>query len=410
MGANSFNNPQLCAGMGLLSEISVSNVFIYVGDAIRWDSTPRRIKDQGLSAKTIASSIHTPTSFTSMISGLHPPQHGCWDFSYRLGNDTTTILNLQGYSTAFANSVNEVFRTDPEMEFVLNNVMNSSVSSYEKIGDIEPPFIFLERGPGGHSPYGNYDGNSWEYYRERGAASTMRYVNEYRKAVDIDADHFESQVEKLDERGLLEDTLVIYTSDHGELLGEGGCLGHNEPIHPKHVYVPTVFVYPDIGTGSLNGVFRHIDLLPTIAGTLAEDISGHPGRNLVEESPATRGASYYTRKVATNIPLISGKLEYQSVWGGNGGYVYPKNGRINRSVILLGKLLKGAKREYLRRHLPAVSLHYLTGDTVYGVPNFTNEAAKADLREIQNLPKSRGVQQGLNEGQRDHLRNLGYLE
>lgn len=395
--------------MGQLSELSVSNVFIYVADAVRWDTTPDSIAERGVTAKTVASSIHTPSSFPSIATGLHPPQHGCWDFSYRLDDDTTTMFDLPGYSTGFANSVNEKFHTDPDMEFVLDKVLNTSLSSFKHLEDIDTPFLFLERGPGGHSPYGDFDGNGLRYYRDRGAAPTTQYVEEYREGVDIDADHFESQLEVLEERGLLDDTLVVYTSDHGELLGEGGCLGHNEPIHPIHTYVPTVFIHSDLEPERSGDLFRHVDLFPTVCGALNEDLSGFPGRDLTTDEPAERGACYYTRDVATGLPVVSGQLEYESVWDRNGGYVFPQNGRLNRSVVLLGKLLRGTKREYMLRHLPEVALHYLTNDTVYGVPSFDDEAAAKYLEEIESFEKSTTVRTELDDSEKDHLRQLGYI-
>ncbi|SEP28830.1 Sulfatase [Halogranum amylolyticum] len=392
-----------------LSDLSVSNIYIYVADALRWDALPERVSEMGLTMKTISASIHTPSSFPSITTGLHPTQHGVWDFSYRLDSETTDLLNLRNHSTAFANSLDERFVDKPPREFVLDKVLNTSVSSMNYIEQIKPPFVFMERGRGGHSPYGNYPGNGWEYYREKGDSSASDYQADYNKGVSMDAAHFISQVEKLKKRDLLEDTLIIYTSDHGELLGENGCLGHNEPIHQKHVEVPTVFIHPSIEEGSSDGLMRHIDLFPTIGSLLQLELNKLPGKDLTTEPPANIGASFYRRSIKSKIPIDT-KLDYESVWDSSGGFVFPKVGRDSRALVLGGKLLKASKREFMRANLPSVVKFYLKNTTKYANPSFDAKFAEQYLEEIHQLNKSRTEQSELDNNAKERLRELGYLE
>lgn len=396
--------------MQQLSEISVSNIFIYVADAVRWDALPNRLSTQGLTVKTLASSIHTACSFPSITTGLHPPQHGIWDFSYRLDEDTPTLLHLDGYSSSYSNTLDELSDNKPQSESILNKILRTTEESYKTLGTIDPPFIFLERGPGGHSPYGDYDGNGWEYFQNRGASKPELYQREYKNGIESDISHFERQVKILSERNLLKDTLIIYTSDHGELLGERGSLGHNDPIHPKHVYVPTVMMHPSIENEDLEGLLRHIDLFPTVLSILGDNIRGLPGNDLKREELANHGASYYRRSVAPDLPIISGYLDYESVWDSNGGYVFPRNGRINRGAILCGKLFKSPKREYMRHHLSSVVSLYLSGAQEYGDPNMSRNEATEILKEISNLPQSLPEQSALDDSAKDRLKELGYLE
>lgn len=395
--------------MKQLQDLSVSNIFIYVADAVRRDSLPPQLNKRGLTIKTISASIHTPSSFPSIATGLHPPQHGIWDFSYRLDDGTPSLLNLDGYSTAFANSLDEKFVDEPPQEFVLDEILNTTITSMKDLETISPPFIFMERGRGGHSPYGEYPGNGWEYYRERGASPPSKYRSDYQEGVELDVSHFESQVDILAERDLLEDTLIIYTSDHGELLGEGGCLGHNEPIHPKHVDVPTVMIHPSIDDLNIDGILRHVDFFPTIASLLDEETPELPGRDLTSQELSTYGPSFYKRSMGSNIP-ISAELDYESVWDSTGGYVFPKTNRVDRTLVLGGKLLKASKREYMRRHLLSVARFYLAGDTVYGDPSMSYRRAIEYLSRINNLPKLTSEHSELDNDTKDRLRELGYLE
>jgi arylsulfatase A-like enzyme len=49
---------------------------------------------------------------------------------------------------------------------------------------------------------------------------------------------------ELETKGLLENTIIIVTSDHGELLGEHGAYGHGSHLYEPVVHVPLVVVAP----------------------------------------------------------------------------------------------------------------------------------------------------------------------
>ena len=85
---------------------------------------------------------------------------------------------------------------------------------------------------------------------------------------------FKKRLDIIEKRDLKDDTLIIFLSDHGELLGEyGGLVGHGEVTVPEVVYVPVIFIHPDLPE-ELNfkneGVLRHIDLYPTICDIIGK--------------------------------------------------------------------------------------------------------------------------------------------
>ncbi len=51
-------------------------------------------------------------------------------------------------------------------------------------------------------------------------------------------------LDEIERRGLLENTLVIVTSDHGEQFGERGLLGHGGSLYRREVHVPLLVVPP----------------------------------------------------------------------------------------------------------------------------------------------------------------------
>ena len=94
----------------------------------------------------------------------------------------------------------------------------------------------------------------------------------------------------LEQRKMLDDTVVVVVGDHGEGLMEHGEKSHGATLYQELMLVPLIVVLPDgsrAGT-RLQGVVQIQDLLPTILDLAghADAAGGHPGLNL---APAIRG-------------------------------------------------------------------------------------------------------------------------
>ncbi|WP_341645329.1 sulfatase-like hydrolase/transferase [Thauera sp. SDU_THAU2] len=80
--------------------------------------------------------------------------------------------------------------------------------------------------------------------------------------------HLDSQLGKLmahlERRGLLEDTLVVITGDHGEEFMEKGRWGHNSTFVDEQVRVPLLLWVPGREPRRIDARTSHADLLPTI--------------------------------------------------------------------------------------------------------------------------------------------------
>jgi arylsulfatase len=62
---------------------------------------------------------------------------------------------------------------------------------------------------------------------------------------------------------------VIFTSDHGELLGDHGLLRKGPPPYRQLIQVPFIISGPGIVSGAkIDELTSHIDLLPTLASML----------------------------------------------------------------------------------------------------------------------------------------------
>jgi uncharacterized sulfatase len=77
-------------------------------------------------------------------------------------------------------------------------------------------------------------------------------------------------LECLDTYGLAENTLVVFTTDHGELLGDHG-LWMKGPFHYEQlVRVPTLLRFPQaIAAGQrTQRLFSHVDIVPTVLSAI----------------------------------------------------------------------------------------------------------------------------------------------
>jgi arylsulfatase A-like enzyme len=80
-------------------------------------------------------------------------------------------------------------------------------------------------------------------------------------------------VEKL---GILDNTMVIITSDHGENVGDHRMMGHAYCLYDTLVHVPLIIHYPRemATTGRVAHQVQTLDLLPTILAMLGDTSSG----------------------------------------------------------------------------------------------------------------------------------------
>lgn len=98
----------------------------------------------------------------------------------------------------------------------------------------------------------------------------MRHL--YARSIRSMDDWLERLLTSLDRRGLLDDTILVVTSDHGENLGEGYRLGHSFWLDDRLIRIPLVIAGP-AGT-DLPGVVSLADLPRLLADAIG--LSDHP--------------------------------------------------------------------------------------------------------------------------------------
>jgi arylsulfatase A-like enzyme len=129
--------------------------------------------------------------------------------------------------------------------------------------------------------------------RETKSPPLAEWVNSYDANLRW-ADWAVGEVEKvLRERDLLENTLLVVTSDHGEAFGEHGHKYHVDGVYDEQVHVPLLVRFPGAERvrGRVGALTQTVDLLPTVL-----DLFGIPW-----PEDSVQGHSL--------LPLISGDVE-----------------------------------------------------------------------------------------------------
>jgi arylsulfatase A-like enzyme len=122
------------------------------------------------------------------------------------------------------------------------------------------------------------------------------YLDAYESAIAYLDHQLGLLFDELRKRGLLENTLIIITSDHGELIGEHGLFTHGTSLHRPLLHVPLVISFP---TRLPQGVRVEEPVgLRDLPATIAElvNFQGEP------RFPGNSLARYWTKGEASEIP------------------------------------------------------------------------------------------------------------
>jgi len=94
----------------------------------------------------------------------------------------------------------------------------------------------------------------------------------------------------LDQRGLLDNTLVVVTADHGDEFLDHGRKGHRTTLFDELVRIPLLFSFPGrVPAKQINAVVSIIDIAPTILDLVGlapmPDVVGRSLTGLMREGP-----------------------------------------------------------------------------------------------------------------------------
>jgi arylsulfatase A-like enzyme len=263
-----------------------------------------------LFSTAISQAPSTLPSHATMLTSLLPEHHGAF-FSRRSplpdGLPTiATVLAAAGYRTAAFTGGGQIapeFGLDRGFEIYGVNEGGSDFSDAVRAGLIwleqdpeRPAFLFLHTYEV-HHPYVPdadllpfFDNGYGGPLPDEISKDLLLAVNRGEVVLDErDLDHvkaaYDAEIRSVDEAfgellrgletlGLAGDTLVVFTSDHGEEFGEHGVVGwHSHTLYDELLRVPLLIRFPDGFAAGLNvdAQVRLLDIAPTVTSVVGID-------------------------------------------------------------------------------------------------------------------------------------------
>ena len=136
----------------------------------------------------------------------------------------------------------------------------------------------------------------------------------------------------LDELGLYDDTVIAYTSDHGDACGSHGLRAKLPCVYEEVMGVPLTIKAPGITQGgtSTDALATHVDLAATLCALGGVDVDDTPSLSGVDLRPALADPAASPRDHSAQSPLIrsvryavrgffDGTTKYARYYGIGGG-------------------------------------------------------------------------------------------
>lgn len=388
------------------------NVLLITIDTLRTDRvsaySDKHLKTphiDGIASKGIVFTrafAHNPLTLAShinILTGTTPLYHGISDNAgYKLEDRFLTIaefLREKDYSTgAFIGAFPLDSRFGLDQGF---DVYDDSYGTRNPLGFfyverkaekvIEPAIEWMKKQQGGwfcwihlfdpHQPYlppPPYD----EKFRDDLYSGEVAYVD----------DQLGRVFNFLKENQVIEKTLIVFTADHGEGLGDHGERTHSYFAYNSTIHIPFILYLPRISGKRIDTNICHIDIFPTICEVLGYRIPDH-----------IQGESL--------IPIINGKKKKNSFI-----YFESMSPYLNRGWAPL--------RGFLNKDLKFIQLPV---EEVYDLKNdfeeLNNLAGNSDLKELkkslQDLERNLGSEdvikrrQNIDSESLSKLKALGYI-
>lgn len=117
--------------------------------------------------------------------------------------------------------------------------------------------------PAAHREY-NKQWQAWVGPSPTDEAGWHTFRDYYFNTIQNEDNHMMTFLNYLKDAGLMKNTIIIYTSDHGEMQGEHGLKGKGGNIYENNIHVPLIIYHPEIPGGQhFKNLSSHLDLAPT---------------------------------------------------------------------------------------------------------------------------------------------------
>jgi len=131
-----------------------------------------------------------------------------------------------------------------------------------------------------HQPYRPPKGYSENFSKEKNNSS---FIDRYDGCIRYWDDELGKLIDSLKKQGVFEDTIIIVTADHGEVLKDRrGYIGHGGPPYRETINVPLIMTGKRIPDKKINALVNTMDIYPTILDYLGLETPNHiQGKSLI---------------------------------------------------------------------------------------------------------------------------------
>lgn len=256
-----------------------------------------------------AASSWTAPCVASIFTGLPPSVHGMMPpnsrtkaadkFSFKLSGEIVTIadaLQAAGYKTAAVTSnewISEKFGYAQGFDYFFmksrmagDGVNEKAFRVIDKLYEPDKPFFLYVHYMDPHDPYKAPEPFR-SYFKEpledpRYQPAERELMREYDNEIRYADAKIGELLEYAEQKGLLENAVVVLTADHGEQFRERGNVGHGYTLHDEETHIPLLIRDP-AGRGSeITVPVSHLDIFPTLLSlTRTAPVPGLAGINLI---------------------------------------------------------------------------------------------------------------------------------
>jgi arylsulfatase A-like enzyme/Tfp pilus assembly protein PilF len=352
-----------------------------------------------LFARAFAHTSTTLPSHTNILLGTTPLYHGVHDnYNFKVGEEYVTLaeyLKGEGYSTgAFIGAfpLDSRFGLSQGFDFYDGDfglTASGRVKETERRAEtvIEKALSWLDRQVSPwflwvhcYDPHDPYEPP--EPYASRYAGSPY----------DGEVAYVDSALERLfqylERKGFFDDTVIVFTGDHGESLGEHGETTHGAFAYNSTIWIPLFVFVPGIKPLTVPQNVSHIDIFPTICDALKmEKPSFLQGVSLL---PAMKG-----RKLRKRSLYFESLLPYYDLgWAPIRGFIQGSEKFIDSPIPELYDLEKDFD------------------ETDNIAPQNNLDDRRKQLDQILRTQESEGgakAQRGIDREALEKLKSLGYI-
>jgi membrane-anchored protein YejM (alkaline phosphatase superfamily) len=292
--------PQKAAAPSIVSA-NLPNILVIVADSLR-------SKDI-MADKSLAPNLNSLAQTSTYSSFQHYSTSNCTHFSMyslfsgqlptqftkaRTSPSLVTplkLLKVQGYTFATSEAetldwydtadtifgdtaTRHVVRSDQNRDqLAIENSLKVITAQHEK----NKRFFHLTYLTGTHFPYEGFE-----------SAPRKSVIDQYHQAIqklDQNLAEYFAQLAKAD---VINDTIIIITSDHGEEVLENGIIGHSSRLSNDQTQVPFIVLVPESVKSSANYPRNHTDVMPYLLDLLTI----HPAKNFTDQPTILANCDY----------------------------------------------------------------------------------------------------------------------